>query len=225
MADISFSDRTLTSLHQEAEPAKGAHPRAKFGERAKREFCNYYGAALVFGVWRSNGASSSRAMAASTATPATAATMYAGNAGKWLIAIASRPKTAPRAYKTRTALRWLFRRFERRCAVWSLPGVVNGMKPRREREMEISVVSKIVAPRMNTGTSHATLGPPAITGRSFKASVAIRKPRNIAPPSPMKIFAGLKFQRRNPAAAPRTAAAMVLIRSCPLSKANIAKKR
>src|SRR5438046_4015012 len=30
---------------------------------------------------------------------------------------------------------------------------------------------------------------------------------NIAPPSPMKILAGLKFQRRNPAAAPSTAAA------------------
>src|SRR5713101_7490420 len=103
-------------------------------------------------------------MAASAATPATAATLYAEMAGKWLIARASRPKTAPSAYRTRTALRWLLKRFERRCAAWSLPGVVKGMKPRREREMEIRVVSKIVAPRMKTGTSHAALGPPAITG-------------------------------------------------------------
>src|ERR1700730_15753148 len=121
-------------------------------------------------------------MAASAATPAAPATLYAGNAGKRLIAKASRPKTEPRAYRAKTALRWLLKRFERRCAAWSLPGVVKGIKPRREREMEISVVSKIVAPRMNTGTSHAVLGPPAITGRNFKTSVAIRKPRNIAPP-------------------------------------------
>ncbi len=52
-------------------------------------------------------------------------------------------------------MRWLSKMFERRCAVWSLPGVVKGKKPRREREIEISVVSKIVAPRMKTGTSQA----------------------------------------------------------------------
>src|SRR5258707_10177164 len=162
-------------------------------------------------------------MAASAATPATPAAAYAEKAGKWLIATASKPEAAPSAYRTRTALRWPLRRFERRCAEWSFPGVVKGIKPRREREMEIRVVSKIVAPRMKIGTSHAAWGPAAITGRSFSASVAIRKPRNIAPPSPMKIFAGLKFQRRNPAAAPRTAAAIVLTRICPLSSANIAK--
>ena len=43
------------------------------------------------------------------------------------------------------------------------------------------------------------------SGRTFRPSVAIRKPRNIAPPSPMKIFAGLKFQRRKPSAAPKVA--------------------
>src|SRR3984893_6526983 len=163
-------------------------------------------------------------MPESAAVPATPATLYAGNVGKRLIAKDNRPKTAPSAYRAKTALRWLLKRFESRCAAWSLPGVVKGIKPRREREMEIRVVSKIVAPRMNTGTSHAVWGPPTITGRSFRASVAIRNPRNIAPPSPIKIFAGLKFQRKNPAAAPRTAAAMVLTRSWPLLRAEIAKK-
>src|SRR5260370_26740333 len=121
-------------------------------------------------------------MAASAATPATAATVYAEMAGKWLMARARRPKTAPSAYRTRTALRWLLRRFERRCAAWSLPGVVKGMKPRRERETEISVVSKIAAPRMNTGTSHVAFEPADIAGRNFRPTVAIRKPRNTAPP-------------------------------------------
>src|SRR6266404_2933797 len=121
-----------------------------------------YGAALFFGVWRSNGASSSRVIAPSAATPATPAAVYAEKAGKWLIARASKPETAPSAYRTRTALRWPLKRFERRCAAWSFPGVVKGIKPRREREMEISVVSKIVAPRMKIGTSHAALEPAAI---------------------------------------------------------------
>ena len=61
--------------------------------------------------------------------------------------------------------------------------------------------------------------------RNFKASVAIRKPRNMAPPSPMKIFAGLKFQRRKPSAAPMMAAASVLTSSWPLSSARTVKKR
>src|SRR3979490_2729653 len=164
-------------------------------------------------------------MAAKAATPATPAAVYAEKAGRRLIARASKPEAAPSAYRTRTALRWPLKRFESRCAAWSLPGVVKGTKPRREREIEIRVVSKIVGPRMKIGTSHAAWGPAAITGRSFSASVAIKKPRKIAPPSPMKIFAGLKFQRRNPAAAPRTAAAMGLTSICPLCKAKMAKKR
>ena len=61
--------------------------------------------------------------------------------------------------------------------------------------METSVVSKIGTPRISTGTSHAA-GKCDPSGRIFRPSVAIRNPRNIAPPSPMKIFAGLKFQRR-----------------------------
>src|ERR1043166_549645 len=61
--------------------------------------------------------------------------------------------------------------------------------------MVIKVVSKMVAPRTSTGTSHAETGLES-TRRSFNPSVAIRKPRNIAPPSPIKIFAGLKFQRK-----------------------------
>jgi hypothetical protein len=40
----------------------------------------------------------------------------------------------------------------------------------------------------------------------------------------MKIFAGLKFQRRNPEAAPRTAAARVVTKVWPLKYASIAKK-
>ena len=51
---------------------------------------------------------------------------------------------------------------------------------------------------------------PAIDPRAGEFSgraAAIRNPRNIAPPSPMKIFAGLKFQRRKPRAAPSVAAA------------------
>ena len=32
-----------------------------------------------------------------------------------------------------------------------MPGVANGSKPRRERDMETKVVSKIVAPRTRTG--------------------------------------------------------------------------
>src|SRR6266699_53727 len=117
-----------------------------------------------FADWRSKGASSRRKMAARAATPATPAAVYAEKAGRRLIARASKPETAPSAYKTKTALRWPLKRFERRCAAWSFPGVVKGIKPRREREMEISVVSKIVAPRMKIGTSHAAWGPAAITG-------------------------------------------------------------
>jgi len=41
----------------------------------------------------------------------------------------------------------------------------------------------------------------------------------MAPPSPMKIFAGLKFQRRNPVAAPRTAAANVVTNVWPFKYA------
>src|SRR5882762_11091462 len=108
-------------------------------------------------------------MAASAAMPATPAAVYAEKTGRRLIARANKPETAPSAYRTRTALRWPLKRFDRRCAAWSFPGVVKRIKPRREREMEISVVSKIVAPRMKIGTSQAALGPAAITGRSFKA--------------------------------------------------------
>src|SRR6266699_2034076 len=103
-------------------------------------------------------------MPPSAATAAAPAAMYAEKAGRRLIASASKPETAPSAYRTRTALRWPLKRFERRCAAWSLPGVVKGIKPRRDREMEISVVSKIVAARMKIGTSHAAWGPAAITG-------------------------------------------------------------
>jgi hypothetical protein len=55
----------------------------------------------------------------------------------------------------------------------------------------------------------------AFSKRNFRPKAAIRNPKNIAPPSPMKILAGLKFQRRNPAAAPRTAAARMVTRICP----------
>src|SRR6267143_2679428 len=115
-------------------------------------------------------------MAPRAATPATPATVYAEKAGRRLIARASKPDTAPSAYRIRTALRWPLKRFDRRCAAWSFPGVVKGTKPRREREMEIRVVSKIVAPRMNIGTSHAAWGPAAITGRNFRERVAIKNP-------------------------------------------------
>ena len=37
--------------------------------------------------------------------------------------------------------------------MWSLPGVVNGSRPRREREIVTSVVSKIVTPRISSGAS------------------------------------------------------------------------
>jgi len=65
-----------------------------------------------------------------------------------------------------------------------LSGVVKGIKPRREREMEIQC--RVEDRRAQDEDRHEPrgLGPAAITGRSFSASVAIRKPRNIAPPSP-----------------------------------------
>ncbi len=108
---------------------------------------------------------------------------------------ASAPSTIASAYIASTAPRWPRPRFESRCAVWSLPGEVKGNRPRRAREMETSVVSKIGTPRISTGTSHVC-GNSVPSGRIFSPSVAIRNPRNIAPPSPIKIFAGLKFQRR-----------------------------
>src|SRR5580658_5554161 len=129
------------------------------------------------------------------------------------------PRMIASAYITNTAPRWPRPRFERRCAVWSLPGEVKGSRPRRAREMETSVVSKIGTPRMSTGTSHVC-GKSAPSGRIFSPSVAIRKPRSMAPPSPIKIFAGLKFQRRKPSAAPRVAAASVDTIVCPLAQAE-----
>ena len=63
------------------------------------------------------------------------------------------------------------------------------------------------------------------SGRIFRPSVAIRNPRNIAPPSPMKIFAGLKFQRRNPSEAPSAAAPRVRTSVCPFMAAEMVKKR
>ena len=60
-------------------------------------------------------------------------------------------------------------------------------------------------------------------GRIFSPSVAIRKPRNMAPPSPMKIFAGLKFQRRKPSAAPSVAAARVEIMVWPFTYGEMVK--
>ena len=62
------------------------------------------------------------------------------------------------------------------------------------------------------------------SGRIFKPSVAIRKPRNIAPPSPMKILAGLKFQRRNPSAAPSVAAPSVLNQHLPVQAGGNGEK-
>ena len=74
------------------------------------------------------------------------------------------------------------------------------------------------------GTSHVS-GNGAPSGRIFNPSMAIRKPRNIAPPSPMKIFAGLKFQRKNPSAAPSAAAPSVRTSIWPLMPAASVKKR
>ena len=95
-----------------------------------------------------------------------------------------------------------------------MPGVVKGSKPRRTREMVTSVVSKIVTARINTGASQADRYD-AFSKRNFRPNVAIKNPRNMAPPSPMKILAGLKFQRKNPVAAPRTAAARMVTNICP----------
>ena len=83
-----------------------------------------------------------------------------------------------------------------------LPGEVNGSKPRRAREIETSDVSKMGTPKIRTGTSQLT-GKWAPSGRILRPECGHQEPRNIAPPSPMKIFAGLKFQRKNPRAAPR----------------------
>ena len=78
-------------------------------------------------------------------------------------------------------------------------------------------------PRIRTGTSHVC-GNCVPSGRIFSPSVAIRNPRNIAPPSPMKIFAGLKFQRRKPSDAPSAAAPRVRTSVCPFIAAEIVKK-
>ena len=82
---------------------------------------------------------------------------YIGMSIDYLLADIGKPTWPQNLFDCKTAVRWLLKRFERRCAVWSLPGVVNGKKPRREREMEMSVVSKIVAPRIKIGISHAAL--------------------------------------------------------------------
>ena len=89
-----------------------------------------------------------------------------------------------------------------------MPAEVNGIRPRRSREIETRVVSKIGTASTRTGIIQAA-NPDVPLRRSLAPKVANMKPRNIAPPSPMKIFAGLKFQQRKPSDAPRTAVARV----------------
>jgi hypothetical protein len=103
-----------------------------------------------------------------------------------------------------------------------LPGLVNGTKPRRKRETETRAVSKMGTARTRMGASQPACGETAFTW-SFSAKVATKKPNSIAPPSPIKIFAGLKFHFKNPSVAPRTAAESVVTSTCPLRLARIAK--
>src|SRR6202046_366926 len=173
--------------------------------------------------WRSYGAPSRKKMAIRLPATSNPASVYAVAGEDPGMKSAAMPNKTAKQYSTRTAPRWPSPRFDKRCAVWSLPGEVKGSRPRRAREIEISVVSKIGTPRIRIGISQV-IGKGAPSGRILSPRVAIRNPRNIAPPSPMKIFAGLKFQRRNPSEAPRVAAPKLRTSVCPFMLAEIVKK-
>lgn len=70
--------------------------------------------------------------------------------------IATIPNAPHTRYKIMTASRLVKPWFEMRCDVWSLPGVVSGFLPRRNREMTTRVMSNNGNAITIMGTSHDT---------------------------------------------------------------------
>ena len=84
------------------------------------------------------------------------------------------------------------------------------------------MVSKMGTIRRSTGIIQL-MESGTVDRRSFNPNVATMNPRNMAPPSPMKILAGLKFQSRNPNVPPSRAAPSVATKTCPSRIAKMVK--
>src|SRR5579884_953342 len=81
----------------------------------------------------------------------------------------------------------------------------------------------MTTPRMTMGIIQLIAGF-RVGNRSLRPRVAIINPRNMAPPSPIKILAGLKFQQRNPREEPIIAPASEPIRPYPFEQQQAKKK-
>ena len=90
--------------------------------------------------------------------------------------------------------------------------------------MTTSVLSKIGAPKIRIGTIQPIWVVPSLRLNKMLMA-AIISPRNMAPLSPMKIDAGLKFHFKKPRLAPKVAADIKPNKPWFCSRANIKKKQ